>query len=297
MVVKGIITALVTPLNSDGTLCENCLKELIEFQAKNGIQGLYLTGTAGEGIILPLDVRVKVFEKALEYAPKNMYLLPHVGAANIDEVLYLAKHAKDLGYRDISVIGPIFHKPSRKGLIKYFEYIASKSELNIIVYNNTCRQGYNISPEDFQTITEVTSSVKGIKDTSRDISQLLEYVKKFSSKYFIAGAGDEFLFYTFVIGAHAHVCAVSNVVPELVLKLYKNIVEGRLQEALDIQYKLTQLRKIIAKMTSEAQEGIREFLKLRGLNPGYPPIQMVHEFDSKLIEEAKRLLNTILFEG
>lgn len=295
--VKGIITALVTPLNSDGSLCVECLKELIEFQAKNGIQGLYLTGTAGEGVILPLEVRAKVFEKALEFAPKEMYLLPHVGGANIDNVVNLAKIAKDLGYRDVSVIAPIFHKPTKKGLVKYFEYLASKVDVDIVIYNNPGRQGYNITPEDFQIIVDTVSSVKGIKDTSRDVAQLLEYVKKFGNKFFIAGAGDDFLFYTFVIGAHAHVCAVSNIVPELVVKLYRDVVEGKLQEALELQYKLTNLRKLISRMTSEAQEGIREIMKLRGLKSGYPPVQMYHEFDPKLVEEAKKLLSNLLSEG
>ena len=294
MSARGIITALVTPLNSDGTLCVDCLKELIEFQANNGIHGLYLTGTAGEGVILPVDIRVKVYEKALEFASSRMYLLPHVGGATLDQVLALAKHVKDLGYKDISVIAPIFHKPVRKGLIKYFEYIASKVELGIIIYNNKGRQGYNISPDDFELIAEAVKSIKGIKDTSKDVDQLLEYVKRFGDKYFIAGAGDELLFYTFAINAHAHICAVSNVVPELAVELYNKVKEGRYAEALEIQYKINQLRKVAAKMGVENQEAWREIAKLRGVRTGYPPVQMSFDANPAILEEAKKVLNAIL---
>lgn len=294
MFVKGVITALITPLNSDGSLCAECLKDLIEFQSRSGVQGLYLTGTAGEGVILPVEVRAKVFEKALEFAGKNMYLLPHVGGANVDSVIELAKRARDTGYREVSVIAPIFHKPSRKGLVNYFELISSKADVSVIMYNNPNRQGYNVTPDDFQALVEAVPAIKGIKDTSRDVSQLLELVTRFGNKYFIAGGGDDLLFYTFFIGAHAHVCALSNVVPEAAVRIYRSVVEGKFKEALEVQYKISLLRRLIGKMTPEAQEGLRELAKLRGLKPGYPPPQMFYEFDPKLVEEARKLIFEVI---
>uniref|UniRef100_A0A7C2VLM9 Dihydrodipicolinate synthase family protein n=1 Tax=Ignisphaera aggregans TaxID=334771 RepID=A0A7C2VLM9_9CREN len=294
MPTQGVITALITPLNSDGTLCIDCLKEMIEFQVRSGVHGLYLTGTAGEGVILPTDIRMKVYEKVLEYAPSKLYLLPHVGAASVDVVINLAKHAKDLGYREVSMIAPIFHKPVRKGLVKYFEYVASKIELDIIIYNNKDRQGYNVSPDDFQAIVSTVSSVKGIKDTSKDVTQLLDYVSRFGDKYFIAGAGDDLLFYTFIINAHAHICAVSNVIPEIVVELYNKVKEGRVKEALDLQNKVNQFRKVVAKLGVETQEALRQLVKLRGVDSGYPPVQMAHDIDPKLVEEAKKVIESII---
>lgn len=291
---KGVLTALITPLNKDGTLCEECLENMIEFQAKNRVHGLFLTGTAGEGYILPLQVRIRVYEKAREFAPSTMYILPHIGASTLDAVLALARVARDLGYKDISIIAPTFHKPTKKGLVEYYAEIASKVDLNIIVYNNKNRQGYNIAPEDFEAIVNRVPPVKGIKDTSRDPAQLLELKVKFGHKYFIAGAGDDLIFYTFIIGAHAHVCGISNIIPELVVDLYEKVLEGKYMEALNIQYKINLLRKQIAKLTSESQEALREIGKVRGINMGYPPVQMVHEFDKITLNETIKLLESIL---
>ncbi len=292
---RGIITAIVTPLNRDGSLCEDCLKNIIEFQASAGVRGLYLTGTAGEGVILPSRVRMRVYEKAMEYAPSGMYLLPHVGGASLDVVLELSRAAKDCGYREVSLIAPIFHKPSRRGLVEFFWEVSSKTDLDIVVYNNKNRQGYNISPDDFQAVAS-SARVIGIKDASKDPDQLLELVKRFSDKYFVAGAGDELLFYTFVVGAHAHVCAVSNVVPELAVSLHKKIEEGKIGEALELQHRISALRRYLGRLTSETQEALRELMRVRNVDPGYPPVQMVHDFDPKVLSEAKGFLSELLRE-
>ncbi len=294
MRIEGIITALITPLNKNGELCSDCLKELIEFQYKNGVVGLYLTGTYGEGLVLPHTLRLKVFEKALEYAPSNMYLLPHIGSTSHDTVIELGLRARDLGYKEASVIGPIYHKPSRKGLVDYYEYIASKTELNILIYNIPERQGYNITPDDFQLIVNRVKSVIGIKDTSRDISQLLEYVNRFGEKYFIAGAGDSLLFYTFVVGAPANISGISNLVPEATVALYKAVKEGNYSRALKLQYQLDQLRKILSKLTTEMQEAVRELMKWRDLKAGYPPLHLVHDLDQELLRKAHELVMEIV---
>jgi 4-hydroxy-tetrahydrodipicolinate synthase len=286
---QGIITALITPLDVNGELCVDCLKELIEFQYKSGIVGLYLTGTYGEGVILPLALRLRVFEKALEYAPTNMYLLPHIGAASYDAIIELGLKVRDLGYKDVSVVGPIYHKPSRRGLVEFYEYIASKTELNILVYNNPGRQGYNITPDDFQLIVDRVKSVVGIKDTSRDVDVLLEYVKRFGDRYFVAGAGDSFLLYTFMIGASAHVCGISNFIPEVTIALYKAIRDGNYGKAVELQYQLNQVRRILSKLAPETQEVLRELMRMRGLRAGYPPLHLMYDLDRGLLEKAFKL--------
>lgn len=291
---RGIITALITPLTKDRDLCTECLKQLIEFQVSKSVHGLYLTGTYGEGVILPLQVKLKVFEKALEYAPRGIYLLPHIGTSSIDSIIEMGRKVRDLGYEEVSIIAPLYHKPSRKGLVEFYDYISSKIDTKVVIYNNPGRQGYNLTPDDFQAIVDRAKSIIGIKDTSRDVDQLLEYVMRFSNKYFIAGAGDSFLYYTFAIGAPAHICGVSNLVPELPVALYESIINGDHKRALELQYLVNKLRKVLSKLSGESQEAIRELLKHRGLNPGYPPVQMVHEFDPKLIEEAGRIVLNVL---
>ncbi|MEM4487068.1 MAG: dihydrodipicolinate synthase family protein [Zestosphaera sp.] len=291
--VKGIMTALITPFRAGTELCVECLESMIRFQEENGIAGLYISGTYGEGVITPLDVRETLFRKTIEVAPSKITLLPHVGGADIETIIRLAKLAKDLGYPAVSVVGPLYHVPTRPGLVKFFGHIA-KTDIPIVIYNNKGRQGYNISPEDFDAIVKEVPHIVGIKDASYDVEQLLEYVIRFGSRRFIAGAGDSLLLYTFVVGAPAHICGISNVLPEIAIDLYKAVTVGDLRKAAELQYKVIKLRKMIKGFGVETQEVLRAMLKLRGVDSGEPPMQLSHTLTEKQISELKSILENYL---
>ncbi len=294
--VEGVLTALLTPLTRDGDLCIECIKSMIEFQMNKGIGALFLTGTYGEGVILSNTVKQKVYKYAIEFASNKLALLPHVGGADLESIVSLAKYVSDLGYKVVSVVGPIYHRPTKKGLVEFFSYISSKADIDIVIYNNKGRQGYNISPDDFEYISREVSAVVGIKDTSYDVEQMIEYVKRFGTKYFLGGAGDNLLYFTFIIGMHAHICGISNAFPEIAVELYRAVKSRDYNRALDLQYKITRVRKVLAKFNLETQELLREILKFRGLNSGYPPIQMQEGLDSRQIEELKKSLEPIVGE-
>lgn len=294
--VEGILTALLTPLTKDGDLCVGCIESMIEFQVKNNITALFLTGTYGEGVILSNTIRQKVYRYALEYSPGSLSLLPHVGGADLESVTFLAKSARDLGYKVVSIVGPIYHKPTKRGLVEFFNYIASKADVDIVIYNNKGRQGYNISPDDFEYIAREVPAVIGVKDTSYDIEQMIEYVKRFKTSYFIGGAGDSLLYATFAIGMHAHICGISNAFPEMAIELYKAMRNGDHTKALNLQYKISRIRKVLAKFNLETQELLREILRFRGLDPGYPPIQMREGLSSEQITELRKSLELIAGE-
>jgi len=290
--VKGIITAILTPLSRNGDLCVNCLRELIEFQLGNGISGLFIMGTYGEGLLLSQKVRKKMLEKAIEFVPSKTIILPHVGAADTETAYSLAKYAKDLGYQAISSIGPVYYKPSIKGLINYFNYLA-KADLEIIIYNNVGRLKYNITPNVFEEITRNVPAVAGIKDTSYLAEQLLEYVSKFKNKYFIGGAGDTMIYYTFSIGADAHICGISNAFPEVAAKLYKAFLENDVEKALKLQNIANSIRTMSKKFSTESPEVMREILKIRGINAGYP-LKIIGGLEQKEKKKLRTLVKHYL---
>jgi len=290
---RGVVTALITPLNKDGSLCRDCLKAMLDFQVSKGVGGLFLTGTYGEGVILPEAVRVELFRVVLDVVGSKIPLLPHVGGSDHETVLRLAKAARDLGYHVVSVVGPIYHRPTKRGLVEFYSYI-SRADVEIVIYNNKNRQGYNIGPDEFEMIAWEVPAVVGIKDTSYDPDQLLELVKRFGDKYFIAGGGDGLLAYTFAVGAHAHICGISNLFPELAVNIYGAVSSGDLAKAFELQYQVNFLRKQLAKFGVEIQEVLREALKIRGIDAGYPPLQLSNPLDQRQLEELKRVVERAL---
>ncbi|MCS7099902.1 MAG: dihydrodipicolinate synthase family protein [Sulfolobales archaeon] len=293
---EGIVTALITPLSKSGELCVECLDSLLGFQIGRGVSGLFLTGTYGEGVILPRRVKEEVYRRALELAGSKIYLLPHVGTADIEAVVSLARAARDVGYEAVSTLGPIYHKPTRRGLVEYFEYVATKADVKVVIYNNKGRQGYNISPDDFEEIVRNVPHVIGLKDTSYDVDQMLEYYERFGSRYLIAGAGDSLLFYTFALGIPLHICGISNALPELAVELYRSVSRGNLKRALGLQYSILKIRKVVNKLGVESQVVLREVLKWRGLDLGYPPVALRASLDAKVLEDLRKTVEAVYSE-
>lgn len=291
--VRGIITALITPFRDGAGLCAECLETMVRFQLESGVAGLYISGTYGEGVITPLSIREELFKRVIEVSPSKAALLPHVGGADVEAVTHLARLAKDLGYPAVSVVGPLYHVPTRSGLVRFFSRVA-RTDIPVIIYNNKGRQGYNISPEDFDVIVRDVPQVVGIKDASYDVEQLLEYVERFGSSRFIAGAGDNLLLYTFAVGAPAHICGVSNALPEVATELYRAVTVGDLKKAAELQYKIVMLRKAVRRFGVETQEVLRAMLKLRGVESGDPPIQLSHTFTDEQLNELKKILEKYL---
>src|SRR5512142_922928 len=93
---KGSMVALVTPFRN-GTLDEKALKELVEFQIKNGTQALVPCGTTGESPTLSYAEHDRVIELTIKFAAKRVPVIAGTGANSTDEAIMLTKHAEKAG--------------------------------------------------------------------------------------------------------------------------------------------------------------------------------------------------------
>jgi len=251
-------------------------------------------GTYGEGILLSQKTRMEIMRRIIEYVPSKTIVLPHIASPDVEVAFSLAKYAKDLGYETVSSIGPVYHRPTLRGLIKYFDTLA-KADVEIIIYNNSGRLRYNITPGMFENLVSEVPSIVGIKDSSYSIDQLLEYVVKFKNKFFIAGAGDNMLYYTFTIGADAHICGISNAFPELAVELYKAVINGNNARALVLQLLVNKIRNIAKMFSAESSEVIRDVLRMRGINSGYP-LYVVGGLEDEERRKLRRIIEDFIKE-
>ncbi|MBO3832934.1 MAG: dihydrodipicolinate synthase family protein [Candidatus Brockarchaeota archaeon] len=281
MYPEGIVTAIITPLKDGVEVDEDGVSSLINFLIEKGVKGFFVLGTYGEGILVSKDERERMLEKVVETVPDKTSVIAHVGATDVKTALELAKHAANLGIGAISSVGPIYHKPGKEGLISYYSYL-SKAGAPLMVYNNKGRQGYNISPNDFESIVREVPSVIGIKDTSYDVEQLQNYIDVFGKTHYVAGAGDSLIAVTFLIGAKAHVCGIANAFPEIPLSVYSAVKNGDVKKAFELQGVVNRIRRELSKFGVETQVVLREILRLRGVDIGSSPIQL-----RRLTEEEK----------
>ncbi len=108
--INGVIPALITPFSKNESINENGLKSLVEHSIKKGVNGLYLTGSTGEGFLMTPDERKRVVEVVAEQNQGRVPLIAHVGAIGTKSSINLARHAEAIGCDAISSVPPFYWK-------------------------------------------------------------------------------------------------------------------------------------------------------------------------------------------
>lgn len=292
---RGIVTALVTPLNSDGSLRADALAQLVDLQQQAGVHGLFVLGTYGEGPYITPEVKKQVVDVLAERSKRPIIL--HVGAAYLRDTLDLVKRANEYDNMvAVSSVGPFYFRPDTQALIRFYGEIAKVSRKPIFVYNNPGRQGYNIEPATFGKIVREVPQVVGVKDTSYNMEQVQELVQQYAQEYTVYGAGDSLIFLQLTLGVTGHICGISNLFPELAVKLYDAFSLRRYEEARALQFELNEIRKVIREPGVDIAP-LKMALNLRGIDAGVPaaPLRpLTDEEEELLVSKLKTVADKYL---
>lgn len=113
---KGLFSALLTPFDKSGKIMFDSIKRLVDFNIENGIDGFYVGGSTGEGLLLTNEERKQVFKCVKEAAQNRVTLIAHVGTISTDAAIDMAKCAEELGYDAVSAVDRFITAFRRKQL-------------------------------------------------------------------------------------------------------------------------------------------------------------------------------------
>ncbi|MDE6074069.1 MAG: dihydrodipicolinate synthase family protein, partial [Muribaculaceae bacterium] len=123
--IKGLIDAPFTPMHPNGDINLEPIPAYAAMLAKNGLKGVFINGSSGEGYMLTPDERKKVAEAWVKASPEGFKVIVHVGSCCLRESAELARHAAEIGAWGIGAMAPPFPKIGRiEELVKYCEEIA-----------------------------------------------------------------------------------------------------------------------------------------------------------------------------
>lgn len=283
--MEGIIPAIITPFAQDEGLDENSLKNYLDFLKRNGIQTVFALGTTGEFNMLSMEEKEK-FIKALRLST-NLKVIINVTENSTLNALKLAKLAVEVGADGIASLPPIYHKPSEKGIIGYFESL-SKFGIPLYLYNYDGRAYIEL---DLVRRLVSEGIIDGVKLTTEKLPLLQRYVelKQEGNPFYVTIGNDELIYYAVMSGADGAVSATANVAPELVLKLFKLLKEGNCKEALEVQRAVTMLTRAIS--DGDYPAGVKVALKYRGIYVGTvrKPLEEKMEQNSVIYATLKEL--------
>src|SRR3989338_4952294 len=187
----GSIVAIVTPFKED-RVDEKTLKDLVDFQIKNGTNGIVPCGTTGESPTLSTAEHERVIEICITAAKKRVPIIAGTGSNSTSEAVSLTEHAKKAGANAALIVCPYYNKPSQRGIYLHFKAIAESVDIPIIIYNIPGRTGRNIEPETIAKLAKDFKNIVGVKEASGSLEQM-QAMKGMCPKKFALLSGDDAL--------------------------------------------------------------------------------------------------------
>ena len=238
--IQGCGTALVTPFRQDGSIDQDALRRLVQFQLREGIDFLVPCGTTGETPTLEHGEYLGVIRLVLQETAGKVPVIAGVGGNNTKKVIELAQEVQRLGVQGILSVAPYYNKPTQEGLYQHFKAIAESTGLPVILYNVPGRTSSNIEPATVARLSKVPNIV-GIKEASGSITQQMEVLNAVEPDFRVLSGDDAFTFPLMALGGVGVISVASNEIPGPMTRLAHLLLDGRYDEARKLNAELLPL--------------------------------------------------------
>lgn len=268
--IKGVVVPILTPIDENEMIDEKKLREQVDYVIEGGVLGILAFGSNGEFYVIEEDEMERGLKIMVDQAAGRVPVYFGIGAISTKKCVRLAKMAVANGAAGISILQPMFLKPTETELFLHFKTIAeSVPETPVLLYNNPGRVGYTMSGNLVDRLAHEVENIVGMKDTSGDITQTAEFIRRTRDVNFkVFGGKDTLLYASMCHGAVGGVCTAANFMPELITDVYNKFVAGDLQGSLEAQFKLNPVR--LSMDPASFPVAAKDMANLRGREIGLP---------------------------
>lgn len=238
-IFRGAASALITPLTEKG-VDYDALKKLIDWQIDEGIDGLVIAGTTGEGSTLTDEEHRELFEKAIQMIDGRVPAIAGTGSNDTAYAVDLTQCACELGYDGMLVVTPYYNKATQNGLIKMFTTIADASTKPLVLYNVPSRTGVDIAPSTYAALAD-HPMIGAIKEASGNLSKVAEIAHLVGEKLDIYSGNDDQILPILSLGGSGVISVLSNPMPKATSRMCHAFFEGNIEEARKLQLDLLPL--------------------------------------------------------
>ena len=284
----GNYSPIVTPFDQQGNFDPVALRKIIRYQLKAGMNGFYVCGGTGEGLLLTVEERKEALETVLDEVGGRVGVIAHIGAFQTADTLALAKHAGEAGADAIAAIPPAyFYKPDTLGLVRYYTQVAEASNVPLFVYNIPQRVGITMTQELFDQLMSVPN-IAGMKDSSGDLFALGLFFSGGKRPLIFEGL-ETLMLPAMLYGACGGIGTSHNIMPRLFAQMWTAYQSKDIEAATQIQLRVNELVQAIAPLTGPILNGVKEILDWMGL-----PCGQLRSPNRPLTEEERPHLRSAL---
>jgi 4-hydroxy-tetrahydrodipicolinate synthase len=285
----GSGVALVTPFHKDGSIDFDALKKLVQLQIDGGTDFLVVQGTTGESPTLSQDEKMQVLQRVMDVNQGKLKIVYGLGGNNTIAVGQTLKKVP-AGVDGILSVSPYYNKPIQKGIIEHYKYIASCTELPIILYNVPGRTGSNVLPETTIALAEIPNIV-AMKEASGSMEQIMEIIRLRKPDFGVLSGDDAITMPLIAAGADGVISVVANAFPEKFSRMVHASMEGDLDTARKEHYDLLPITKMFFEEGNPG--GVKVALAVRGImeeNMRLPLFPVSDGLRARITSETNNLL-------
>ena len=228
--LKGSLVALITPMNQDGSINYEQLRDLIDWHIENGTDGIVAVGTTGESATLPVEEHLAVIEATVKHVNKRIPVIAGTGANNTVEAIALSQAAEQAGADYTLSVVPYYNKPSQEGIYQHFKAIAEATSIPMIIYNVPGRTVVSMSNDTILRLAEIPNII-GVKEASGNIGNNIELINSVPEGFAVFSGDDPTGLPFMLCGGHGVVTVAANVAPKLFADMCRAALEGDIATA------------------------------------------------------------------
>lgn len=226
---KGVISALPTPFSGKKVDYTSLIK-LVEYQLRNGINGLVVNGTTAESPTLQWEEVQEIYKRVREVCGAAIPVIVGTGSNSTAQTVETTKKAQQLGADAALVVVPYYNKPPQRGLVAHFSEVAESTDLPIIIYNVPGRTITGLSVETVIQLSKV-KNIFAIKEASGDIA-FDEKLKSQLGSEFVMLSGDDPTYLEFLkLGGSGLISVMSNAITAACVRWTELAKQGMWSEA------------------------------------------------------------------
>ncbi len=242
--LRGVIPAVTTPLHMNGSIDYVMFRKQLEYLIENGVDGLFISGTTGEGAYLSLREKLRLIEDAERAADGNVFICTAVLKSNIVAVKEEISCFNDTAADYCIVIPPFYYSVSQDVVREHFLEAAECSAKPVIMYNIPSCVGNRLELDTVQKLKQHPNII-GIKDSSGDFVQFSKGVLQNDDKDFVWIQGEDYLdASSLLLGAGGMVTGLANVWATPFVDMYEASCEGNHVEVFRQQKEINRLYEL-----------------------------------------------------
>lgn len=267
--IKGLIAATFAAYHEDGSVNLEIIPAIVEKMIADGVSGVFICGTNGEGPNLTIQERMQVAEAYVQAANKRILILVHVGHSSITECRKLAQHAEKIGADAISSVAAFYFKPSSvTNLVDCMAEIAAAApNTPFYYYSIPTLTGVALDMVAFlEEAEDRIPSLAGIKYTASTIHEYQACLNYKNGKYDILFGFDELLLPALAVGAKGAIGSTYNFAAPIYLKVMQLYNEGKAEEAAAMHLHAVNMIRCLVKFPPIPAQ--RAIMKMEGFELG-----------------------------